>query len=80
MKLAPAIAGFSEEACDMYSGVYCEYPVDCSVLVSCVEAEKSWASDNSKAAYEQYLDASPNVADTTDGNECGELREYFVSP
>ena len=79
MNLAPTIAGFSEAACNMYSGTYCENPIGCSGLVECVAAEKEWAATNNRIAFELYLNSAPEVSDSTNGDECAELREYLVS-
>ncbi|CAB9521743.1 expressed unknown protein [Seminavis robusta] len=74
---APGLAAFSEEACAVYSGTHCAYARDCTALKTCIDDEISWAESNSRSAYKGYLSDAPNITDTGDSDQCGEVREYF---
>jgi hypothetical protein len=76
--LAPSyFAGFSEQACNAYSGTFCNNPVNCVRLQECVTKEKEFAQTHNRTAFGRYLNASPKIEDSTDNIQCMEAREYF---
>ena len=67
----------SEAACHSQGGTYFPNAADCSTLKSCVASMKQDAASDNLPLFEDYLDASPSIADTTDYEECGRARNYF---
>jgi hypothetical protein len=64
----------------VYAGTWCPYPQDCTELVNCVEEYRtSSAVDGTDPSplFNEYLQASPIVADPVDPAQCGGLRQYY---
>ena len=76
--IAPFTAGFSESACDIFSGTWCHYPRECEELVGCINRYKNEASrrENQKA-FLSYLEGAPQPKSYDNAKECGELRSYL---
>ena len=76
--LAPYTAGFSESACDIFSGKWCHHPRGCEVLVSCIKElhDEASARENQKA-FLVYLDGAPKVTSYDNAIECGAFRNYL---
>lgn len=78
---APALAGLSSSACDIYGGTWCQGPTDCSELRSCVQEylddADDKASDGYNPSFADYLRGAPTVMDASDPFECGQVRGYF---
>ena len=58
----------------MYSGTWCQFPRDCTLLKQCVADEVAWAVENNKAAYEEYIADAPEIKDYSSLEECGGKR------
>ncbi|CAB9511352.1 expressed unknown protein [Seminavis robusta] len=74
---ASGLAGFSQESCSAYSGKFCAYHRDCSTLKTCVAEEVKWATGKKKQAYLAYVSEAPELEDTGDADQCGQVRVYF---
>jgi hypothetical protein len=61
----------------VYAGTFCENPIDCSYLKTCIEVAKTYAEDNNRTAFLIYLDSSNSINNATDRNQCGRAKEYF---
>ena len=66
----------SEEACSVWGGTFCPNPTDCSVLQACI-GDLSVEARTTSPAYATYLEAAPNITDSTDYEQCAATRMFF---
>lgn len=75
---APFFAGTSEKACQAYGGTFCP-TVNCTDLKTCIDDQKTWALDNSRPMFYEYLNQAPTILleNVTDPLICGKARAFF---
>jgi hypothetical protein len=61
----------------VYAGTFCDNPIDCSYLKTCIEFAKTNAKDNKQTAFLTYLESSNTINDAADRNQCGRAKQYF---
>ena len=77
-RIGPWWSSFNEDACDVYSGTWCPNPRSCHILQNCVNAEKENVEKKQlQRAFFEYLQDAPEVEDTDNNQQCGELRQYL---
>jgi len=73
----PILSGLTTESCQVYGGVFCPAPDNCTALQACVEDYEYWGGNNTRPAYAAYLSEAPAITDPTDRSQCIATREYF---